>query len=113
MTLVVAPLPPDPPEPAGPRMALFEPELIEAAADLFPRAAGYNAGMGEFNSSGSTETILPGNSGDVTRTQAKLSSFPTGSSKITATYLFNRSQFENHSRGFLLHQFYSAGAART
>ncbi|HUP19884.1 MAG TPA: TonB-dependent receptor [Gemmatimonadota bacterium] len=66
----------------------------QAAADYFPTAAGFNPAVGEFNSTGSTETILPGNRGDQTDAQAKLTAFLGSTSKVTGTYLFSRGQQE-------------------
>ncbi|HUE95416.1 MAG TPA: TonB-dependent receptor, partial [Longimicrobiaceae bacterium] len=94
------------------KLTIFGSMDIEAAADLSPRAAGFNAAVGSFNSSGSTETILPGNAGDRTRAQAKLSSFPTSTSKASLTYLFNRDQVQRHSRIYGLFQHLAPSATR-
>ena len=77
------------------------------AADIDPRIAGFNPALGEFNSSGSTETILPGARGDNTRAQVKLAAFLSGRSKLTGTYLFNRDQNEGYCPGCSLSQFLS------
>jgi outer membrane receptor for ferrienterochelin and colicin len=83
------------------------------AADIDPRAAGFNQAVGKPNSSGSTKTILPGNRGDQTRVQAKLAAFPTAGSKLTTTYLFSRDQLENHERSIGNSQFLTSNAERT
>jgi hypothetical protein len=77
------------------------------AADIDPRIAGFNPAVGEFNSSGSTETILPGARGDNTRAQGKLTAFLIGRSKLTGTYLFSRDQNERYCSGCSLSQFLS------
>ncbi|MGH7572377.1 MAG: TonB-dependent receptor [Gemmatimonadota bacterium] len=75
------------------------------AADIDPHAAGFNPAEGTFNSGGSTNTILPGNRGDRTRLQVKLTSFLAEGSRLTGTYLFTRDQQENYNenRGFFQH----------
>ncbi|HET6362202.1 MAG TPA: TonB-dependent receptor [Gemmatimonadota bacterium] len=83
------------------------------AEDFFPAAAGFNPVLGDqLDDSGSTEEILPGNRGDRTLAQAKLTSFLPWQAKATGTYLFSRDQFENyqHSRG--LNQFLTTTATR-
>ncbi|HUP00556.1 MAG TPA: TonB-dependent receptor, partial [Gemmatimonadota bacterium] len=82
------------------------------SADFFPAAAGFNPAVGSFNSTGSTKTILPGNRGDRTRAQVKLTSFLTGTSKLTGTYLFSRDQFENFQPSRSIFQHISATAQR-
>jgi hypothetical protein len=68
----------------------------EGAANWFPTSAGWNPAGGGFNSDGSTETILPGDRGDRTRAQGKLTAFPTSTTKVSGTYLFSRDQFEDY-----------------
>jgi hypothetical protein len=80
---------------------------VTGAADIDPKAAGFNPAVGEANSSGSTETILPGNRGDQTRVQAKLAAFLKPGSKVTGTYLYSREQFENYSGSSSINQFVS------
>jgi hypothetical protein len=96
---------------AGEKLTFFASAELTGAADRDPRSGGFNPAMLEFNSEGSTETILPGNRGDSTRLQGKLTSFITGTSKITGTYLFSREQDEIflHGRGGGLFQFFNAG----
>ncbi len=81
------------------KLTFFASGEITGAADRDPRSGGFNPAEGVFNSNGSTETILPGNRGDGTRLQGKVTSFLTGSSKISATYLFSRDQDESFSHG--------------
>jgi hypothetical protein len=76
------------------RLTFFGSLEAEGAADFSPSAAGFNPAMGDFNSSGSTTTILPGNRGDRTRIQAKVTSFPTATSRLSGTYLYSRDQLE-------------------
>jgi hypothetical protein len=76
------------------RLTFFGSLEAEGAADLSPSAAGFNPAVGDFNSSGSTRTILPGNRGDRTRIQAKVTSFPTATSRLSGTYLYSRDQLE-------------------
>jgi hypothetical protein len=92
---------------AGERLTFFASAEITGAADRTPTAAGFNPALLRFNSSGSTETVLPGNRGDSTRLQGKLTSFITGTSKITGTYLFSREQDElfGHGRNGGLNQY--------
>jgi hypothetical protein len=91
----------------------------EGAADFFPAVAGWNPAGGSFNSDGSSKTILPGNRGDRTRAQGKLTAFPFGSAKVSGTYLYSRDQFENyHDLAFNatalgLFQMLSGDASRT
>ncbi len=82
------------------------------AADFFPRSAGFNPALGAFNSVGSTENILPGNRGDETRAQAKMTSFLTPTSRLSATYLFARDQFETYQDSRGLRQYLSWTALR-
>jgi outer membrane receptor protein involved in Fe transport len=78
------------------KLTFFGSVEAEGAADFFPAVAGWNPAGGGFNSDGSTETILPGNRGDRTRGQVKLTAFPVGSAKVSGTYLYSRDQFENY-----------------
>ena len=83
------------------------------AEDFFPSVAGFNPTTGgQLDNSGSTEEILPGNRGDRTLGQGKLTSFLPWNAKATGTYLYSRDQFENyqHTRG--LNQFLSTTATR-
>ncbi len=82
------------------------------AADFFPRSAGFNPALGTFNSEGSTENILPGNRGDQTRAQGKLTSFLTPTSRVSATYLFARDQFESFQLSRGVRQYLSWTALR-
>ncbi|MGH7542861.1 MAG: TonB-dependent receptor, partial [Gemmatimonadota bacterium] len=82
------------------------------AADIDPRAAGFNPAAGNFNSGGSTETILPGNRGDRTYLQAKLTSFLTNTARLTGTYLFAREQLENYDENYTIFQHVSPTATR-
>ncbi|HJR52549.1 MAG TPA: TonB-dependent receptor [Gemmatimonadota bacterium] len=67
------------------------------AKDFFPASAGFNPANGDqLDNSGSTEEILPGNRGDRTLGQAKLSAFLPFDAKLTGTYLYSRDQFENY-----------------
>jgi len=83
------------------RLTFFVSGEITGAEDFFPSSAGFNPAVGEFNSSGSTEELLPGNRGDETRFQGKLTAFLPFNAKLTGTYLFSRDQFQNFqpSRG--------------
>jgi hypothetical protein len=76
------------------KLSFFGSLDAQAAADFFPTAAGFNPAVGEFNSSGATETILPGNRGDQTDAQGKLTAFLGSTAKVTGTYLFSRGQQE-------------------
>jgi hypothetical protein len=82
------------------------------AADFFPAAAGFNPSLGVFNSTGSTDNILPGNRGDQTRAQGKLTSFFTPSSRLSATYLYSRDQIESYQSSRNVLQFLSWDAVR-
>ncbi|MGH7542855.1 MAG: carboxypeptidase-like regulatory domain-containing protein, partial [Gemmatimonadota bacterium] len=82
------------------------------AADFTPRSAGFNPALGVFNSDGSTDNILPGNSGDQTRSQAKLTSFLTPTSKLSATYLYSRDQLESFQESRGIRQYLSWVALR-
>ncbi|MDX1660161.1 MAG: carboxypeptidase-like regulatory domain-containing protein [Gemmatimonadota bacterium] len=98
------------------------------AEDFFPSAAGFNP-VGGFdvvpdadgdgvpevvaNSDGSTEDLLPGNRGDETRAQGKLTAFLPWNAKATGTYLFSRDQFENYNHAVSLNQHLTANATRT
>ncbi|MFN2383633.1 MAG: TonB-dependent receptor domain-containing protein [Gemmatimonadota bacterium] len=91
------------------KLTAFASMDVIGAADIDPRSAGFNPAVGVANSSGSTETILPGNRGDRTRLQGKLTGFLTGSSKLTGTYLFSRDQDELFSPGVSIFQYISGG----
>ncbi|MGH7572496.1 MAG: TonB-dependent receptor [Gemmatimonadota bacterium] len=78
------------------KLTFFGSVEAEGAADFSPSSAGWNPAGGGFNSDGSTETILPGNRGDRTRGQGKLTAFPTSTTKVSGTYLFSRDQFEEY-----------------
>jgi hypothetical protein len=80
---------------------------LTGAADINPKAAGFNPAVGEANSSGSTETILPGNRGDLTRIQTKLAAFLAPGSKFMGTYLYSREQFERYSTQHSVNQLLS------
>ncbi|MGH7558257.1 MAG: TonB-dependent receptor [Gemmatimonadota bacterium] len=92
------------------RLTFFGSIDVVGAADFDPRASGFNSAVGEFNSSGSTETILPGNRSDRTRAQAKLTAFPTGTSKVSTTYLYSRDQDEGYCLACGLAQFLNTGS---
>ncbi|MBW3661355.1 MAG: TonB-dependent receptor, partial [Gemmatimonadetes bacterium] len=98
------------------------------ADDFFPASAGFNPAAGTTvmpdddgdgvpelvaNSSGSTDRILPGNRGDETRAQAKLTAFLPGSGKLTSTYLFSRDQYEFYNHGVSVFQHLVSDAARS
>ena len=84
------------------------------AADFFPTAAGFNPANGDqLDNSGSTEEILPGNRGDRTLGQGKLTAFLPFDSKLSGTYLYSRDQFENYQNSRGLNQFASNTATRT
>lgn len=98
-----------------------------AAEDFFPTAAGYNPLVGfavvpdrdgdgipevRANSSGSTDELLPGNRGDETRAQGKLTAFLPWNAKATGTYLFSRDQFENFNNLLSTRQFLRSDATR-
>jgi len=82
------------------KLSFFGSFEATGAADIDPRSGGFNPAEGRLNSDGSTESILPGNRGDRTKAQAKLTSFFTPTSKFTATYLYDRDQDENYQDGF-------------
>jgi hypothetical protein len=94
------------------RLTAFGSVELTGAADFFPKIAGFNPAEGRFNSNGSTETILPGNRGDDTRLQAKVTAFLFSKTKLTGTYLFNREQHEGYQRAVGLNQNLSATAGR-
>ncbi|MCK5439142.1 MAG: TonB-dependent receptor, partial [Gemmatimonadetes bacterium] len=77
------------------RLTAFASVEGTGAANFFPNSAGWNPAQGGFNSDGSTETILPGDRGNDTRAQAKVTAFMPFA-KLTGTYLFNREQRENY-----------------
>ncbi|CAN5172533.1 hypothetical protein BH18GEM1_BH18GEM1_20790 [soil metagenome] len=89
------------------KLTVFGSVSLTGAADIDPRSEGFNPAAGTFNSSGSSETILPGARGDNTRAQAKLTSFLTGTSKLTGTYLYSRDQTEGYCDSCSLAQFLS------
>jgi len=99
---------------AGERLSFFASAELTGAADRTPTSGGFNPALLALNSEGSTETILPGNRGDSSRLQGKLTSFLTGTSKITGTYLFSREQDENfaHGRGGGIFQYDTGGGTR-
>ena len=78
------------------------------AEDFFPASAGFNPATGDQNDdTGSTEEILPGNRGDRTLGQGKLTAFLPWDAKTTGTYLYSRDQFENYQASRELNQFAS------
>ncbi|HET6637326.1 MAG TPA: TonB-dependent receptor, partial [Gemmatimonadota bacterium] len=84
------------------------------AADFFPTAAGFNPATGnQLDNSGSTEEILPGNRGDRTQAQGKLTAFLPFDAKLTGTYLYSRDQFENYQVSRELNQFAGNTDSRT
>ncbi|MBW3660786.1 MAG: outer membrane beta-barrel protein [Gemmatimonadetes bacterium] len=98
------------------------------AEDFFPAAGGFNPRTGfdvvadrdgdgvpevVANSAGSTEDALPGNRGDQTRGQGKLTAFFPWNAKATTTYLFSRDQFENFDNRVSLLQHLRSDATRT
>src|SRR5688572_16176772 len=84
------------------------------AADFFPTGAGFNPATGnQFDNSGSTEEILPGNRGDRTLGQGKLTAFLPFDAKVTGTYLYSRDQFENYQVSRQLNQFAGNTDSRT
>ncbi|HUP02137.1 MAG TPA: TonB-dependent receptor [Gemmatimonadota bacterium] len=89
------------------KLTFFASLAASGAADNDPRSAGFNPAVGSFNSSGSTETILPGARGDDTRAQAKVTAFLTGTSKLIGTYLYSRDQNEGFCLSCSLSQFLS------
>jgi len=78
------------------RLTAFGSFEIGGAANFFPNSAGWNPAEGTLNSNGSTETILPGDRGNDTRLQTKVTAFLPSNAKLTGTYLFNREQRENY-----------------
>ena len=67
------------------------------AEDFFPSSAGFNPAVGDqFDNSGSTKELLPGNRGDRTLGQGKLTAFLPWEAKLAGTYLYSRDQFENY-----------------
>src|SRR5687768_12225970 len=83
------------------------------AEDFFPASAGFNPANGDqLDNSGSTEEILPGNRGDRTLGQGKLTAFLPFDAKVTGTYLYSRDQFENYQHSRALSQFASTTATR-
>jgi hypothetical protein len=78
------------------RLTAFGSVELTGAANFFPNIAGWNPAAGGANSSGSTETILPGDRGSDTRVQGKVTAFLPSNAKLTGTYLFNREQRENY-----------------
>jgi outer membrane receptor protein involved in Fe transport len=84
------------------------------AEDFFPSVAGFNPATGnQLDNSGSTKEVLPGNRGDRTQGQGKLTAFLPFDAKLTGTYLYSRDQFENYQASRGLDQFQSRTAART
>src|SRR5687767_634814 len=84
------------------------------AADFFPTGAGFNPATGDqLDNSGSTEEILPGNRGDRTQAQGKLTAFLPFDAKVTGTYLYSRDQFENYQVSRQLNQFAGNTDSRT
>jgi hypothetical protein len=69
--------------------------------DATPSAAGFNPAVGDPNdNSGSTRKLLPDNRADRLRAQGKLTSYLTGRSKLTGTYLLSRDQIEDYNTEF-------------
>jgi hypothetical protein len=86
---------------AGERLTIFGSVEMTGLEDATPSAAGFNPATGDPNdNSGSTEELLPGNRADRIRAQGKVTSYLTGTSKLTGTYLFSRDQDEIFSEGF-------------
>ncbi|CAN5799274.1 hypothetical protein BH20GEM1_BH20GEM1_08140 [soil metagenome] len=83
------------------------------AEDFFPSVAGFNPATGnQLDNSGSTEEILPGNRGDRTLGQGKVTAFLPWNAKTTGTYLYSRDQFESYQASRGLSQFASTTASR-
>ncbi|HYO45080.1 MAG TPA: TonB-dependent receptor [Gemmatimonadota bacterium] len=84
------------------------------AEDFFPTAAGFNPATGDqLDNSGSTKKVLPGNRGDRTLGQGKLTAFLPWNAKTTGTYLYSRDQFENFQPSRGLNQYLAWFSART
>ena len=84
------------------------------AEDFFPSVAGFNPATGnQLDNSGSTQVVLPGNRGDRTLGQGKVTAFLPLDSKVTGTYLFSREQFESFQALRGVNQFMSNTATRT
>jgi outer membrane receptor protein involved in Fe transport len=84
------------------------------AKDFFPTAAGFNPATGnQLDNSGSTKELLPGNRGDRTQAQGKLTAFLPWDAKVTSTYLYSRDQIENYQHSVGLNQFLSPTTSRT
>jgi outer membrane receptor protein involved in Fe transport len=84
------------------------------AEDFFPSVAGFNPATGnQLDNSGSTQVVLPGNRGDRTLGQGKVTAFFPLDSKVTGTYLYSREQFESFQPSRGVKQFTSSTATRT
>ncbi|HUF89484.1 MAG TPA: TonB-dependent receptor, partial [Gemmatimonadota bacterium] len=99
---------------AGGRLSYFGSFQATGAEDFLPKAAGFNPATGDQrDASGSTRRPLPGNRGDRTLAQAKLTAIlPTGS-RLASTYLFSRDQLESYQPSRGLFQFLSNTASRS
>ncbi|HYO47931.1 MAG TPA: TonB-dependent receptor [Gemmatimonadota bacterium] len=96
------------------RMTAYGSFEATGAEDFFPAAAGFNPATGnQLDHSGSTQVALPGNRGDRTLGQGKVTAFLPLDSKVTGTYLFSREQFENYQWLRGQNQFVSNTATRT
>ncbi len=94
------------------RLTLFGSLELTGAADLSPRSGGFNPLLGGVNSSGSTESILPGNRGDRTRLQFKTAAYLPSLGDIEGTLLYSRDQAESFNPLFGVDQ-HLAQASRT
>ncbi|HUF90468.1 MAG TPA: outer membrane beta-barrel protein, partial [Gemmatimonadota bacterium] len=84
------------------------------AEDFFPSVAGFNPVTGnQLDNSGSTEELLPGNRGDRTLGQGKLTAFLPWNAKLSGTYLYSRDQFELYSEAYTAGTQFISNAQRT
>lgn len=97
---------------AGDRLGAFGSLELIRTADVRPAAAGFNPAVGVFNSSGSTETVLPGNRGNRIHSLVKLSTGPGGASRVTATWLYGREQEERYDASNGLRPYLSSTGVR-
>jgi outer membrane receptor protein involved in Fe transport len=94
-------------------LTFFGSASITGAEDFFPSVAGFNPLDGFTTdgttvraiTEGSTETLLPGNRGDQTRAQGKITAFLPSRAKLTTTYLYSRDQFERYDHNLQSEQF--------
>ena len=96
------------------RLTVYGSFEATGAEDFFPSAAGFNPVTGnQLDNSGSTQELLPGNRGDRTLGQGKLTAFLPWNAKVSGTYLYSRDQFELYSEAYTAETQFISPAQRT